>query len=106
MFSRILSVLVAGGQHLALFDIGIAAGRQFVLANQDSIQQTINEKSSWWVPGWIDSRLAKRIVDGLLETLEEMEAADHPWRLQFQESVDALIENWRMPRKPAPVPRS
>jgi uncharacterized membrane-anchored protein YjiN (DUF445 family) len=92
LLSRILSLLVAGRQHLALFDIGINAARQFVEDNQERIHQTINEKSSWWVPEWIDSRLAKRIVGGLLETLKDMEAEDHPWRLQFQASVDGLID--------------
>lgn len=93
LLSRILTILVAGGQHLALFDIGIKAAREFVQENQEQIRQTINEKSSWWVPEWIDSRLAKRIVAGILETLTDMEAPNHPWRLQFQETVDHLIDS-------------
>jgi len=92
LLSRILRILVAGGQHLALFDIGIKAARDFVERNQEQIHQTINEKSSWWVPEWIDSRLARRIASGVLETLGDMEAMDHPWRLQFQESVSRLID--------------
>ncbi len=92
LLSRILGILVAGGQHLALFDIGIKAGRDFIEVNQEQIHQAINEKSSWWVPEWVDSRLAKRIVGGLLETLNDMEAMDHPWRLQFQETVGRLID--------------
>lgn len=92
LMSRILRILVAGGQHLALFDIGITAAREFVQGNQEQIYQAINEKSSWWVPEWIDSRLAKRIVAGILDTLSEMEQPLHPWRLQFQDSVEALIE--------------
>ncbi|MDR3440925.1 DUF445 domain-containing protein [Telmatospirillum sp.] len=92
LMSRILTILVAGGQHLALFDIGLAAARQFVAENQESIRRSINEKSSWWVPEWIDSRLAKRILVGVEETLDEMAAADHPWRLQFQSSVESLID--------------
>jgi uncharacterized membrane-anchored protein YjiN (DUF445 family) len=91
LLSRILAILVAGGQHLALFDIGITAAREFVQTNQEQIYKTINDKSSWWVPEWIDVRLAKHIVSGLLETLEDMETPEHPWRLQFQGSVDGLI---------------
>lgn len=92
LMSRVLRILVAGGQHLALFDIGITAAREFVQDNQEQIRQTINEKSSWWVPEWVDSRLAKRIVAGILETLSDMEQPHHPWRMRFQDSVEALIE--------------
>lgn len=93
LMSRILRVLVAGGQHLALFDIGVKAAREFVHDNQELIRQAINEKSSWWVPEWIDAKLAKRIVAGIEETLSDMEAPAHPWRLQFQNSVADLIES-------------
>jgi uncharacterized membrane-anchored protein YjiN (DUF445 family) len=92
LMSRILSILVAGGQHLALFDIGLDAARSFIADNQDVIRQTISDRSGWWVPDWIDEKLAKRIVSGGLETIEEMRAPDHPWRLQFQDSVDALAD--------------
>lgn len=92
LMAKILKVLVAGGQHLALFDIGLVAARRFIDDNQDAIRQTINQKSSWWIPEWIDSRLSRRIVDGVLELLREMEASDHPWRLEFQEAVDGLID--------------
>jgi len=92
LMSRVLTILVAGGQHLALFDIGLDAARAFITDNQDSIRQTIGDRSGWWVPEWIDEKLAKRIVSGGLETIEEMRAPDHPWRLQFQDSVNALAD--------------
>jgi uncharacterized membrane-anchored protein YjiN (DUF445 family) len=92
LMSRILNILVAGGQHWALFDIGLDLARRFVLENQEEIRQRIGERSSWWVPEWVDAKLAQKIVVGALETLEEMRAADHPWRMEFQNGVDGLID--------------
>jgi uncharacterized membrane-anchored protein YjiN (DUF445 family) len=92
LMARILTILEADGRHLALFDIGLEAARQFVDENQDGIRKAINERSSWWVPEWIDSRLARKIVSGVKETLDEMAGPDHPWRQQFQDGVDGLID--------------
>ena len=53
LMSRILTILVAGGQHLALFDIGLDAARRFLEGNQEAIRQKIGDKSGWWMPEWI-----------------------------------------------------
>ncbi len=92
LMARILTILVAGGQHFALFDIGLDVARRFILENQEVIHQKISDKSGWWVPDWLDAKLAKRIVVGALETLDEMRSPDHPWRLEFQLGVAALID--------------
>ena len=92
LLSKILTILVAGGQHLALFDIGLEVARGFLISNQDGIYQRICDKSRWWVPDFVDQRLARRIIDGSLETLDDMQGEDHPWRLQFQDSVAGLID--------------
>lgn len=91
LMARILTVLMAGGQHLALFDIGLAVARDFLINNQDAIHRKIIDKSRWWVPDWIDQRLAVEVIRGALETLDEMQDADHPWRLQFQDGVARLV---------------
>ena len=92
LIARVLTILVAGGQHLAVFDIGLDAARRFILENQETIHQKISDKSGWWVPDWVDVKLARRIVTGTLEMLDEMRSPDHPWRLQFQESIAGLID--------------
>ena len=92
LLARVLTTLVAGNQHLTLFDLGLDAGQGFILDHQDSIRQTVNEKSRWWVPEWLDEKLTKRIISGALSLVEEMRADDHPWRLNFQDSVASLIE--------------
>jgi len=92
LLSRLLTILMAGGQHMAVFDLGLKAARTFVETNQDAIRQTVAEKSGWWVPEWVDEKLTNRFIAGSLETLDEMAAPDHPWRLQFEEAVTGLID--------------
>ncbi|HIJ62828.1 MAG TPA: DUF445 domain-containing protein [Rhodospirillaceae bacterium] len=104
LLSKILTILVAGGQHLALFDLGLEVARGFLLNNQDGIHQRICDKSRWWVPDFVDQRLARRFIVGGLETLDEMQSEDHPWRLQFQDSVARLID--RMANAPESLARA
>jgi uncharacterized membrane-anchored protein YjiN (DUF445 family) len=92
LLSRALTVLVARGQHLALFDLGLEAARRFLVDNRQAVADKIRDRSTWWVPRWIDDRLAGHIVAGGLETLDEMCVPGHPWRTQFQEAVAGLIE--------------
>jgi uncharacterized membrane-anchored protein YjiN (DUF445 family) len=54
-------------------------------------QQQVMEKSSRWVPKWLDAMLAKRITTGLLVTIEEMRNPDHPWRIELREAVEKVI---------------
>jgi uncharacterized membrane-anchored protein YjiN (DUF445 family) len=93
LLARVLTVLAARGQHMALFSLGLEAARRFLLDNQHVIAEKIRDQSAWWVPRWLDARLAKRIVEGGLETLDEVCVPGHPWRQQFQDRVDHLIDN-------------
>lgn len=49
------------------------------------------EKSSRWVPKWLDAMLAKRIMTGLLATIEEMRNPNHPWRIELKKAIEKVI---------------
>jgi uncharacterized membrane-anchored protein YjiN (DUF445 family) len=89
--SRVLETLWAQGQTQALLDSAIEHGRSWLASHQDFIQQQVMEKSSRWVPKWLDAMLAKRIITGLLATIEEMRNPDHPWRIELREAVEKMI---------------
>jgi len=88
---RLLAVVIAQGQHLAAFDLGLDAAIDFIGRNRQTIRQKASGKSSGWLPGWVDAKLADVFIDGLVETLVAARAADHPWRQEYGAFVDGLV---------------
>ncbi len=91
--SRVLETLWAQGQTQALLDSAIEHGRTWLASHEDYIQQKVMEKSSRWVPKWLDAMLAKRIMTGLLATIEEMRNPNHPWRIELRKAIEKVIVN-------------
>ena len=89
--SRVLETLWAQGQTQALLDSAIDHGRTWLASHEDFIQQKVMEKSSRWVPKWLDAMLAKRIMTGLLATIEKMRNPNHPWRIELQKAIEKVI---------------
>jgi uncharacterized membrane-anchored protein YjiN (DUF445 family) len=88
---RVLAVLVAQGHHRAAFEFGLETAIDELDKNRPVIRQKIAERSAGWLPGWVDSRLADALVDGLRDTLVAARAVDHPWREQFRAFLDRLV---------------
>src|SRR6202008_1531502 len=51
----------------------------------------IAEQSTRWSPKWIDRMIADKVMNGALATLTEMRDPGHPWRIELQRGVEALI---------------
>ena len=60
-----------------------------------TIVRNVAQKSSRWIPKWVDDMIAAKVINGLSETLREMRDPDHPWREQANE-LDREID--RRPR--------
>jgi uncharacterized membrane-anchored protein YjiN (DUF445 family) len=91
--SRGLSILWAHGASQTLLDQGL----DFVGATLERYKATIvrhvAQKSSRWIPKWVDDMIAAKVINGLTETLREMRDPDHPWREQANELIEKLIED-------------
>ncbi|MBI5162590.1 MAG: DUF445 domain-containing protein [Magnetospirillum sp.] len=85
---RVLSVLVARGHHQHLFDHAIAMAEEFLFLHEEAIRGSVSARSYKWLPKWVDQRLSDRVIGGLLETLHELRAPEHPWRGAFQGAVE------------------
>jgi uncharacterized membrane-anchored protein YjiN (DUF445 family) len=91
--SRVLETLWAQGQTQALLDSAIEHARTWLASHESFVQQKVMEKSSPWVPKWLDAMLAKRIMTGLLATIEEMRNPNHPWRIELRKAIEKVIED-------------
>jgi uncharacterized membrane-anchored protein YjiN (DUF445 family) len=88
---RVLAVLVAQGQHSAAYELGLETAIDLLGQSRQTIRQKVTEKTSSWLPAWVDGKLADAFVDGVIETLVAARAADHPWRDEFRAFLDRLI---------------
>jgi uncharacterized membrane-anchored protein YjiN (DUF445 family) len=91
--SKILSVLWAQGETQALVERAIDIGARALTDNRDRIKVTVSQKSSRFIPKWVDAIVADKIVSGLTQLLEEMRDPAHPWRTELGAAVDKLIDD-------------
>jgi uncharacterized membrane-anchored protein YjiN (DUF445 family) len=88
----ILSLLRNNGQLLALAERLIEYADDALVRNHDLLRDKVSEQSSWWIPKWLDAKIADRLVTGVRGTLSELRAPGHPWRGHFTAWVDDLID--------------
>ncbi|WP_208539096.1 DUF445 domain-containing protein [Algihabitans albus] len=95
LLGRGLDILRESDRHHDLFDQIVRAARQYLLDHQGRIFEAVEDRSRWWVPRGIDRRMAKALIGGVAELLEELLQRDHPVRRQFEASLDRLTRDLR-----------
>ncbi|MBV8168248.1 MAG: DUF445 domain-containing protein, partial [Alphaproteobacteria bacterium] len=90
--ARLLRVLLESGQLLILAERAIAVGDEALVRNKDMVRDKVAAHSAWWIPKWLDGKLADRVMSGVRGSLSELRAPDHPWRSHFSAFVEGLIQ--------------
>jgi uncharacterized membrane-anchored protein YjiN (DUF445 family) len=88
--SRALSILWAEGAGQTLLDQGLDFAEATLERNKATIIRHVSQRSSRFIPKWVDDMIAAKVINGLSGTLKEMRDGDHPWR----DEANALIEKW------------
>jgi uncharacterized membrane-anchored protein YjiN (DUF445 family) len=91
--SELLSLFWAQGQTQALVESAISKAAAALVDHRDVIKSKVAQKSSRFIPRWVDAIVADKIVSGLAQLLEEMRAPDHPWRVELGTAVEGLIRD-------------
>ena len=91
--SKVLSLLWAQGETQALVERGIALAAAALVDNRDTIKLKVTQKSSRFIPKWVDAIVADRIVGGLTQLLDEMRNPAHPWRTELGGWIERLIDD-------------
>jgi uncharacterized membrane-anchored protein YjiN (DUF445 family) len=89
--ARVLSVLAAHGHHDAVFDFAIETAQKFLSDNRETFRQRVAKNSIYWLPNWVDAKLADAFLAALLDTLDGACAADSPVRLQYRAALNRLV---------------
>jgi len=89
--SKLLAILWAQGEAQALLAQAIEQSEAWLASNKDVLTDKVSERSSRWIPKWIDRMIAEKVLNGLLGTLAEMRDPSHPWRIELRKTVEKLI---------------
>lgn len=87
-----LRLLTAGGYHAAVLDQVLAMAREFLERNSGNLEQAAAESTRrrWWIPAAVNKGIARAILKGLGEVLEELETADGAMRQRLLGAVATL----------------
>lgn len=92
ILGRVLSILTADNRHQALLDDAIRLIAKGISDNHDLIRDRVEQESPWWIPGVVDDKISKRIVDALDRTVQAVhEDPNHPLRQRFDAALDEFI---------------
>jgi uncharacterized membrane-anchored protein YjiN (DUF445 family) len=89
--SKLLAIVWAQGEAQALLAQAIEESEAWLAGNKDVLTEKVSERSSRWIPKWIDRMIAEKVLNGLLGTLAEMRDPLHPWRVELRKTVEKLI---------------
>jgi len=91
---RGLSLITAGNRHQELLDEGIRLAARAVTENEDLIRERIEAETPWWIPGAVDEKILRKIVDGIERTLKEVgDDVNHPLRKRFDAALEKFIQD-------------
>jgi len=91
---RGLSLITAGNRHQELLDEGIRLASRAVTENEDIIRKRIEAETPWWIPGAVDEKILRKIVDGIERTLKEVsDDVNHPLRRRFDAALEKFIDD-------------
>ena len=87
----ILSVLTAEGRHQHLLSKGLKVLEAWLTANRTTIKAKFSEASKY-TPGFLDSYIVNRFVDGIITLLREVaHNPEHEMRRRFDAATDEFV---------------
>ena len=89
--SKVLQIVWAQGESQALIARAIEFCESYLTDNKDYFSAKIAERSSSWIPKWIDKMIADKVMNGVLSSLTAMRDPQHPWRDELRQGVEKLI---------------
>lgn len=96
LLGQFLEMLTRHGHHQELLSQGIQLAAELLEENRERIRLRIKEESPWWVPGFIDDDIYRKLVERIEATLIAMAIdPDHELRQRFDLAVDEFIAQLR-----------
>ena len=91
LLGNTLSWLVRGQRHQQILTQVLRYAIELVHDNRDAIRARVQQESPWWLPGFVDDRILKKMLERIEHQLFEMALdPEHPLRGQFNQWVQKL----------------
>jgi uncharacterized membrane-anchored protein YjiN (DUF445 family) len=90
--ARLLRTFTASEGADAVLDAALDVALRWLDQSQAQIEELVHEHSRWWVPRTFNRRIAKAVIDGLRDVLEELRQPESEVRLKFRKDVANLID--------------
>lgn len=83
--------LVRDGRHQQILTQSLQYSIVVISENRDLIREKVQQESPWWMPGFIDDRILKQMLERIETKLFEMALdPEHPLRTQFSDWLGRL----------------
>ena len=94
LLGNTLEWLVRGQRHQQILTQVLRYTIVQVHDNRDAIRARVQKESPWWLPGFVDDRILKKMLERIEHQLFEMALdQDHPIRGQFNQWVQGLAHD-------------
>ena len=94
LLGNTLEWLVRGQRHQQILTQVLRYTIVLVHDNRDAIRSRVQKESPWWLPGFVDDRILKKMLERIEHQLFEMALdQDHPLRDQFNQWVRNLADD-------------
>ncbi len=92
VLAQVLTVLVAGRQHVLLLQRVLGLVARALEENRPYIRQKVHDHSPSWMPRAIDEKFFERLMNGIQSILDDMTDENGEWRARFQTAIEELID--------------
>ena len=94
LLGNTLDWLVRGQRHQQILTQVLRYTIVLVHDNRDAIRTKVKKESPWWLPGFVDDRILKKMLERIEHQLFEMALdQEHPLRDQFNQWVQNLAQD-------------
>jgi len=90
--ANLLAIVWAHGQTQKLIEVALERLEASLLDKQTVIRDKVEASSSRWIPRWVDSIVAGKVLSAVTTTLTDMRDPKHVWRIELKQAIEALIE--------------
>jgi uncharacterized membrane-anchored protein YjiN (DUF445 family) len=87
---RAIEVLTSSQESDMIFDKLVDTAKNYIMAKRTQIDEMVDQRSRWWIPGTINRRIAAAIVEGTIDLLQRLRQRDSEARVQFRAAIASL----------------
>ncbi|NNF16235.1 MAG: DUF445 domain-containing protein [Gammaproteobacteria bacterium] len=92
LLSKLFTLLTSQNRHQELMDSAVAIAKRQLYEHQFAIRGRVDERSPWWIPGFVDEEIYRKIVLELARLLDRIgDDPHHAARQSFNQATEDLI---------------